>query len=325
MDSVITIIVPVYNTEKYLPRCIDSVLKQSYKNFVLMLINDGSTDGSAKICQEYVNIDDRIVFINKDNSGVSSTRNYGIDLCNTEYITFVDSDDFVSKNYLEELLLKIGGNDLSCSSYYYYCENGNKRKAVYCGENEVEVLTREEAIISALREDGIRGFCCRALFKTDVIKKNNIRFRNDILYCEDVVFFIQYLSLVDKIVYLDRPLYYYFVRSNSATASFGNAQRTVDLALDALNKTSENIDNLDVSIAIKDYCANAYFYVYQSAIMSKTANKVDKRKYKKALKMNFKHILTSKSIKKDRKILAFVMLYFKNTFTLLKKIKGIVK
>ena len=107
MDELISIIVPIYNVEKYLRQCLDSIMNQTYQNFECLLINDGSPDNSANICREYVDKDSRFKYFEKENGGVSSARNLGIEYSKGEYITFIDSDDWVDSDYLELLYMKI--------------------------------------------------------------------------------------------------------------------------------------------------------------------------------------------------------------------------
>ena len=107
MDKKISIIVPIYNTEKYLKRCLDSLIKQEYENIEIILINDGSTDGSLQICEEYKNKDNRIVLIDKIHTGVSHTRNIGLENVSGDYIGFVDSDDYIDKDMFKNLMIGI--------------------------------------------------------------------------------------------------------------------------------------------------------------------------------------------------------------------------
>ena len=111
MDKLISIIVPVYNVEKYVAECIESIIKQTYQNLEILLIDDGSTDNSGKICDKYAEKDKRIKIIHKENGGVSSARNLGLDLAQGEYIAFIDSDDFVSNKYIESLYSAIEHKD----------------------------------------------------------------------------------------------------------------------------------------------------------------------------------------------------------------------
>ena len=118
-NELISIIVPIYNVENYLRQCLDSIMSQSYQNFECLLINDGSPDHSADICREYVEKDSRFKYFEKDNGGVSSARNLGIELSKGEYITFIDSDDWVDSDYLEVLYNALidENADISVSTY----------------------------------------------------------------------------------------------------------------------------------------------------------------------------------------------------------------
>lgn len=124
MLETISIIIPIYNVESYLRKCLDSIMEQSFSCFELLLINDGSTDASAQICQEYVEKDDRIRYFEKENGGVSSARNFGIKHSSGEYITFIDSDDWVEPNYLEILYkaMKEQDADIVVTNYYTFRE-----------------------------------------------------------------------------------------------------------------------------------------------------------------------------------------------------------
>ena len=132
--ELISIIVPVYKAEKYLSECIDSIISQTYENFELILIDDGSPDNSGKICDEYAEKDKRIKVIHKENAGVSSARNIGLDNASGEYIAFIDSDDFVDKQYLEKLHCNLKHNDADislCRLSYYKKDVANIRREIF--------------------------------------------------------------------------------------------------------------------------------------------------------------------------------------------------
>ena len=122
MDELISIIVPIYNVEEYLRECLDSIQKQTYTNFECIMINDGSTDNSGGICQEYAQKDNRIVYIEKENGGQAEARNMGLDRMTGSYVTFVDSDDWVEKTYIEELYDKLitYHADIVAANYYLF-------------------------------------------------------------------------------------------------------------------------------------------------------------------------------------------------------------
>ena len=125
MNSLVSIIVPVYNAERYLSRCIDSILEQSFTDFELLLINDGSNDNSADICDEYVAKDSRVLVFHKENGGASAARNYGLDKAVGKYVCFIDADDWVGKDYIKQLLPYEGEDMVICSISYEGDTNRN--------------------------------------------------------------------------------------------------------------------------------------------------------------------------------------------------------
>ena len=143
----IGIIVPVYNVELYLNRCMDSILKQTFEDFEVILIDDGSTDKSGQICDEYAEIDTRIQVVHKENSGVADTRNKGLEIVRTEYITFIDSDDYVDSNYLEtlyRLMMKYNGDLVISYHIVLWEDKGRKLKS----RKRTDKISCEEAIVS---------------------------------------------------------------------------------------------------------------------------------------------------------------------------------
>lgn len=126
-ESLVSVIVPVYNAEKYLKKCMESILKQTYENIELILINDGSIDKSLDICNQFSKRDRRIRVIDKDNSGVSDTRNLGIMLAKGKYLCFVDSDDYIEENYIEKMILNTDESTLTMCGYFIETsmENGD--------------------------------------------------------------------------------------------------------------------------------------------------------------------------------------------------------
>ena len=124
-NQLISVIVPIYNVENYLRQCLDSILEQTFHNLEILLVNDGSTDDSGQICQEYLKKDSRIRYFEKENGGLSDARNYGIERAQGEYLTFIDSDDWVTSTYIEELYIKLQhyNADISITNYFYFQES----------------------------------------------------------------------------------------------------------------------------------------------------------------------------------------------------------
>ena len=198
----ITIAIPIYNSEKYLAECIESVLNQSYSDYELLLINDGSTDGSLCICNYYANKDQRIKVVNNNNEGVSRARNRALDIANGDYIIFIDSDDFLLPNALQILTNNILREkaDICCGNFKTLNEG------LY---TNISTIKKEEVIKDALFQlptSSIWPF----LIKTKTIRNNGIRFVDGLAYSEDAVFLdelslhINWMSLVADYIYVHR-------------------------------------------------------------------------------------------------------------------------
>lgn len=184
----ISVIVPVYNTEKYLHRCIDSILAQTFTDFELLLIDDGSKDNSGAICDEYAAKDQRVRVFHKKNGGVSSARNLGLDNAQGEWITFVDSDDWLQRNYLNSLYKVDEITDIS--SCYYKAFGWEK----WIPQPLTDVTYKYEDIKDGIKQNimNFNVIWCK-LFKAEIIRTNNIRFIPQISYGEDTIFMYQFL------------------------------------------------------------------------------------------------------------------------------------
>ena len=203
----ISIIVPVYNTEKYLSACIDSILKQSFKNFELILVNDGSTDNSKIICDEYAKTDSRIRVVNTENQGVSAARNTGITCSRGEYICFVDSDDTLDKDYLCILSSQIiQSNDLVLCGYYVEKDSTVENEIIF-SNNKYDVIDKNQIFFIVEKYLFSAPWC--KIFKSSIIKGNNIKFCEDMSLGEDLVFNFDYLNYVNKIFIINKCLYHY--------------------------------------------------------------------------------------------------------------------
>ena len=162
MQYKVSVVVPIYNTGKYLEKCINSIRNQTYKNLEIILIDDGSTDDSKIICEKYSKVDSRIKFFSKENSGVSSTRNVGIDIATGQYILFVDSDDFIEIEMIEIMLDDIKNYNAEFS----VCEYRNLKSRIH-------LLDKNDMMISVFETNGIQGYLCNKMYKTNIIKENN--------------------------------------------------------------------------------------------------------------------------------------------------------
>ena len=195
----ISIIVPVYNVEKYLPRCIESILSQIYCNFELILVDDGSNDGSLSVCKHYASRDSRIKVFSKRNGGVSSARNLGLENCHGEWVAFVDSDDYVATNYLSIMLDATihRDTDLVISGFTRVDDSAKNIKLdsyTYANEN----ISIEKLDIEQLKRITHWSVGVSKLFRSSIIKNNGLGFP-PIAVKEDVVFLVSYLDCCKNI------------------------------------------------------------------------------------------------------------------------------
>ena len=208
MDLLVSIIVPVYNVERYLPRCIESILTQTYTNFELILVDDGTPDRSGIICDRYAEKDARIRVIHKENGGVSTARNAGMDAARGEWITFIDSDDWVAEKYLELLKKPLQQDDYDLT--------------VGCSETRSMVIDRTAFLERTITQAKINTtellsmvdsieFCgpCLKLYSKQIIDKYHLRFPEGVVLSEDTIFVNSYLQHCTKIYVISDTIYYY--------------------------------------------------------------------------------------------------------------------
>lgn len=208
----VSVIVPIYNVEKYLNRCVDSILAQTWSDFELILIDDGSSDRSGVICDEYAQKDGRVRVIHKENGGVSSARNAGLDAAEGELVAFVDSDDYVDERYLEELTAPDG--DLIVCRVHKILTDGTQEP--HCPSR----TGTEEINAVILFTEGFLNTVWGKLFKKEIIEQHHIRFQEDMTYGEDAMFALNYADYCTDVFLIDRPLYYYVkYKANTLTTT----------------------------------------------------------------------------------------------------------
>lgn len=208
----VSIIVPVYNAEKVLHYCVDSILNQTYKDFELILVNDGSTDNSGEICDKYSLENDNVVVIHTENGGVSKARNTGIENAIGDYICFIDSDDYVSDTFLEELVNKTrDGYNFVLTSYQWVNNyEYNSFKTVSYNSTDYSIVNKND--LMDLGNLVLLSQPWNKLFKNSIIIENNIRMPEDISLGEDTVFVYRYLSCIisEEFAVINKPLYFYY-------------------------------------------------------------------------------------------------------------------
>lgn len=214
---------PVFNAENMVKKSIKSILKQTYENWELVIINDGSNDNSLIICRLYAEQDSRIRIINIKNSGPAFARQIGINESCGEYIAFCDADDFLEENMIEKMVHHIEcGYELVICRYNIKTNNDK----VFLKEN----LNKEDAIIRCLTDDNIGGYLWNKLFLRNIIKKNHISFDSQIYYCEDLLFVIQYICCCNKVRLISDRLYNHEEQPNSLSNGFSWKKLTNVLA-----------------------------------------------------------------------------------------------
>jgi len=305
MTDLISVIVPVYNVEKYLNRCVDSIINQTYKNLEIILIDDGSTDNSGKICDTYSQQDKRITVIHKNNGGQGSARNIGLDICKGDYIGFVDSDDWITPDMYEYLLNILKANNSDCASIYFKMTNGSHN--INTGEENLEIWKGKEVLYNHLLEaTTITGAHAvwRCLIKRDRVI--TIRFREDIIN-EDIPFKFLMLSNVTKMVNSHLVKYFYFQDTDSTTRG-GLRKKDLNLliACDELVDYAKNFPYLQYFAKVKrircyfSILAKAAYYGFSDEY-SEASKAILINAYTKELKKNYWFLMKS-SIPFSRKI-----------------------
>lgn len=232
MRPMVSIIVPIYNAEQYLRRCVDSILNQEYTDFELLLVNDGSTDASGDICEEYGDQDPRVIVIQKENTGVSDSRNRALDRAQGKYLQFLDSDDWITPD-ATRLFVRAAeeyGCDMVISDFYRVVGERLSTK----GDIEEEgVLTREEFAAHMMENpaDFYYGVLWNKLYRRDIVEEHNLRMDTDINWCEDFMFNLEYIRYAKVFYALHAPIYYYVKRKGSLASQGINISKTVKMKL----------------------------------------------------------------------------------------------
>ena len=214
MTNKISVIIPIYNVEKFLPKCIESIISQSYKNLEILLVDDGSTDNCNKICKQYAKKDNRIKLFKKNNGGLSDARNYGIDRATGDYLFFVDSDDYIAPNCIKELLdSSIAANSEIATTLFVAFHNGEtptSQKGIY------KTLGTKDALENLLYQKNCTTSAWGKLYKKELF--NNIRYPKGKI-CEDLPTTYKLFAKASKISIGTSKLYFYLQRQNSIIIS----------------------------------------------------------------------------------------------------------
>lgn len=220
-SNLVSILMPVYNACEYLEETVDSILNQTYEEFELVIVNDGSSDNTEVICNRLKEKDDRIIVIHKENTGVSDTRNIALDNAKGKYIAFIDSDDLVHKDYLKTLLSsmeKSNGQLAVCGfKQRKISANGQVKELsrVFCPKEVIAIEDMKDLIMD-FWNSGLLNPLWNKLYSREIIEENNIRFKEDVEIGEDFIFNLQYFKKIKNICFSKKELYYYIRRNNNS-------------------------------------------------------------------------------------------------------------
>lgn len=251
-NFLVSIVVPVYNAEKYLEQCLNSIQNQTYKNFEVILVNDGSMDHSETICKEFVEVDTRFRYFLKVNGGASSARNFGLDHVRGDFITFIDADDWVDENHLEVLInnIKENNSDMAVSSIKKFDNVSNFEFRVYSNQEKYLLnynkLNREEFLVilpKLIHASNSYKIAVSKLFKKELV--TDVRFDESIVYGEDLDFFFKIYNNINSISYVDEVTYVYRLHDESTSSKFNQQYAEQELLI--YKKMYEKIEELGLS------------------------------------------------------------------------------
>ncbi|WP_372519861.1 glycosyltransferase family 2 protein [Candidatus Ruminimicrobiellum ovillum] len=287
----ITIVLPVYNVEKYLTQCLDSIINQTFKDFECLCINDGSTDNSLEILQEYAKKDKRFKIITQENKGLLGAWNTGIKNVNTKYLTFIDSDDWITENYLEVLYNKIEetGADVVRASYKFYFQEDNAYKSARI--REIHKITANSDI-ERLYKGYAGAFVWSKIYKTSLIKDNNIWFYDERKSAGDCPFLGLVFLYSKKIAFISDELLFYRKHNSSITTNL--EKNATDDFCNFITLTKDLQKRNFNEPKIKEFCID--FFLYK---LGKLGKNISKQTLQKNYSIAIEHIKFLKEMSLD--------------------------
>lgn len=291
MLPLISVIVPVYNVEEFLPRCMNSLLRQTYRNLEIILVDDGSTDNCSSLCDEFAKQDKRIKVIHKTNGGLSDARNAGMKVMTGEYVSFIDSDDWINIHFYEVLMDVMKKEDcdiVQCEREILYEEKGEFGSDI--ADYNVETYEAKEALELLIEEKRFKQVVWNKLYKRENIRLEFAKGKTN----EDEFWTYRIFGEADKIAYVNVPMYYYFQREGSIINSLYSLKRlhAIEALVERYQYMQDRYPALTDKAAFSVYCA--CLYAYQMSI--KYLDKNDKRKACEYIKNVVKEFYPSKKI-----------------------------
>lgn len=274
MNSLVTFILPVYNAESTIYRCLDSILKQTYCDYEVIIVDDGSIDNSGKICDSYSLNDNRFRVVHKENAGVASARQLGVSLATGEYVIHIDSDDWIEPNMLSDMMNEISDADILVSDYYYNTKHGQ----TYV--RQVDCTTSEELLEKIIKGE-VFGSLWHKLIRRNLYQ--NIKFNTDLTFCEDQLLLFKILTTYQcKVINLHKAYYHYECNDGSITQRtdreyFDNKIKYEDYALQVLSPLSfRYIRDIFVLDRLKSYSGPIQSKIYSNSEIKVLVNRLPK-------------------------------------------------
>ncbi|KAF0338465.1 glycosyltransferase family 2 protein [Pediococcus acidilactici] len=300
MKENITIIIPIYNLEDYLDNCLNSIKKQTYTNFEVLLIDDGSTDKSKQICKFYVKEDSRFKYFYQHNAGVSKARNLGLQKARGKFVTFVDGDDFLNSNHLQDMIDGMEYGQLSISGRNDIYQD--KVKQSFKVDKDV-VLNRRQLVDGILKPGIIYSFPWNKLYLTKIIKDNLITFNESLDYGEDLVFNMEYVLKINTAILKTDATYNYVYRKNSVSKLMN--KKTLSKRITDLKAISYTLHMLPDSFENEQIFLNKRMAIegakYHRMMIFYHFNKLEINDYTVLIRSAYKSIKTKLTIKERLK------------------------
>ena len=318
MRKLLSVIIPIYNVEKYLDKCILSVINQTYTNLEIILVDDGSKDASRLICDKYAKQDNRIIVIHKENAGLSSARNKGLDVAKGEYIAFLDSDDYISEEMYEKLIdvIEFNNCDIAACAVQSVLENGQVINKINY-DNSLSLLSMPEVITDLYGQTKVRFEVWNKVFTRQIIGKT--RFILGQIY-EDVNFDRLVFTRITKYGFLNTPLHFYLTKREGNTNSYFSEKKLN--IYNELDKFIETVKELNLSEDIVERFEKIKLNFCMSHILAIKEYKVTKE-VKDFLKQKFKELKRkNKNNKYVSKIPVLVFSFSPRLYKKLVKIKA---
>ena len=301
MDKLVSVIIPMYNAEKYIERCLQSLLNQTYKNIEIIVVNDGSVDKSPLVVEDLAKNDGRIRLLSKVNEGVSKARNYGMEKAEGEYIVFVDADDYVKEKYVENLYVAINSKEnveLAVSGYYFVYKD---EKKVSVNENQT---CKQKDTLFYLFANGFFP-CWGKMYKRKIICENHLKFDTNVAYAEDVLFLTDYvLKMRGVMEVISNKDYYYDTTHESATNSTFSERKLeiIKVYFQIRQKVSDYEQaRLSIESAMFSYVEKYYFEMYKGKEWEK-----HRRELRVFLRSEMKNVKKNPNLSRKSKIILWM-------------------